>query len=469
MVKAAENVVDFDEHRSAEQAAKEIAPVLSEDYVALEFVNRNLNLVRFDHTHRKWYVWAGNRWRKDDTAVASSWNRSLARSFGSTDRSPADRRRLGSRKFADGVEGFARTDQRMAVTHEHWNQNVEVLGTPGGIVDLRTGELFDPDPNEFITRSTSIDPDISIDCLRWLQFLDQITGHDSTLKQFLQQWAGYCLTGQTREQKLVFIHGPGGTGKSTFATTLLKILTEDYATSAAMETFTDGRFDQHPEQLARLNGVRTVVASETEVGHQWRENRIKHMTGGDPIAARYMRENTFTYQPQFKLTFLGNCAPAISNLDFAIQRRFLIIPFNHKPAEPDLRLDEILKEESAGILRWMINGAVDWYRRGLIVPKAISEATTEYFDSQDVMGQWLNEDCDVDPRNDLLMEKSKLLFASWSAFAKAQGVPPGNQRQINANLRNRSIETKQIKALGTKGCRGIRLKYQTQNWQGDRS
>jgi putative DNA primase/helicase len=182
----------------------------------------------------------------------------------------------------------------------------------------------------------------------------------------------------------------------------------------------------------------------------------------------FMKKNDFTYQPQFKLTFLGNCAPAISNLDSAIQRRFLIIPFNHKPIEPDLRLDEMLAKEWPGILRWMINGAVDWHANGLIVPKAISEATTEYFDSQDVFGQWLAEACDVDPANDLLMEKSKLLFESWSAFAKAQGVPPGDQRQLNMNLRARSIETKQIKALGTSGCRGIRLKIPS-HWQDDRS
>jgi putative DNA primase/helicase len=465
-MKVAENVVDFDEHRSAEQAAKDLIPVLSEDHVALEFVDRNLGLVRFDSTNRKWYVWAGNRWQQDRTAVASSWTRSLVRALAS-DQSPADRRRLGSRKFCDGVEGFARTDQRVAVTHEHWDRNIEALGTPSGIVDLRTGELFDPEPNEFITRSVAVDPDISIDCLRFRRFLDQITGHDPALKKFLQQWAGYCLTGETREQKLVFIHGPGGTGKSTFATTLLKIMA-DYGGAAAMETFTDSRFEQHPEQVARLDGMRMVVASETEAGHKWRENRIKNMTGGDPITAHFMRKNSFTYQPQFKLTFLGNCAPAISNLDSAIQRRFLIIPFNCKPAEPDLRLDEMLAKEWPGILRWMILGAVDWHANGLIVPKAISEATTEYFDSQDAMGQWLSEACDVDPRNELLMEKSKLLFESWSTFAKAQGVPPGDQRQLNTNLRARSIETKQIKALGTSGCRGIRLKIQS-HWQDDRS
>src|SRR5258708_15774426 len=121
MVKAAENVVDFDEHRSAEQAAKEIAPVLSEDYVALEFVNRNLNLVRFDHTHRKWYVWAGNRWRKDDTAVASSWDRNLARSFWSTDRNPPDPRRLRSPNVSRGVVGAARAAQRVSAAHAHWD------------------------------------------------------------------------------------------------------------------------------------------------------------------------------------------------------------------------------------------------------------------------------------------------------------------------------------------------------------
>src|SRR5450755_4683475 len=136
-MKVAENVVDFDEHRSAEQAAKDLATVLSEDYVALEFVNRNIDLVRFDHADRKWYVWAGNRWQRDQTAVAYSWTRSLARSFGSTDQSPADRRRLGSRKFADGVEGLARTDQRIVIEHNHWNPNIEALGTPSGIVDLR--------------------------------------------------------------------------------------------------------------------------------------------------------------------------------------------------------------------------------------------------------------------------------------------------------------------------------------------
>lgn len=466
--KAKPTVVDFDERRNAEQAAKDIAPELSEDYVALEFVERNIDAVRYDWTKKCWHTWSENRWKPDKTAVACAWTRSLVRGLASNQKSVGDRRRLGARKFADGVERFARTDQRIAVTHDHWDRNIDVLGTPSGIVDLRTGELFGSDPELFITRSTAVDPDDITDCLRWLQFLDQITGGDALLKRFLRGWAGYCLTGETREQKLAFILGPGGTGKSTFTSTLQRVMC-DYALSAAMETFSDAKFEQHPEQLARLDGTRMVVASETEAGHKWRANRVKLLTGGDAITARYMRENSFDYRPQFKLTLLGNHAPAISNLDTAIQRRFLVVPFNCKPGEPDLRLEEVLAKEWPGILRWMIKGAVDWYEHGLIVPKAIGEATTRYFDEQDIFKQWMEEACEVDPRNEHLMEKSTDLFASWSLFAKAHGEMPGTQTTFNENLRFRGFEPKQIKVLGTKGCRGIRLKYQTQNWQGDRS
>jgi putative DNA primase/helicase len=464
---APDNVFDLNDHRSPEQAAKDLVPVLSEDHIALEFVSRHLETVRFNWTTRKWHVWSENRWRKDDTTAAFAWTRALVRALASGEKSISDRRRLGSRKFAEGVEGFARADQRIAVTHDHWDRNIEVLGTPSGIVDLRSGELFDPDPNEFITRATACDPDVAADCLRWHQFLNQTTGGDPTLKRFLQQWAGLCLTGETREQKLVFIYGPGGTGKSTFAATLQRIM-GDYAISASMETFADSKFSQHPEELARLDGVRMVVASETEAGHKWRENRVKLLTGGDAITARFMHQNSFDYRPRFKLTFLGNHAPAISSLDHAIQRRFLVVPFLHKPDEPDQRLDETLAQEMGGILRWMLQGAVDWYTHGLIVPKAVNEATSQYFDEQNIFGQWLEESCVVDLKNEHLVEKTTDLFASWSLFGKSLGEMPGTQATFNDKLRSTGFDPKQIKELRTSGCRFIRLKV-AQHWQDDRS
>jgi putative DNA primase/helicase len=235
------------------------------------------------------------------------------------------------------------------------------------------------------------------------------------------------------------------------------------------EMFTDTRFDQHPEQLARLDGMRMVFASETEATHKWRENRAKLLTGGDIVTGRYMHRNSFDFPPQFKLTFLGNRAPGISNLDSAIQRRFLVVPFDCKPKEPDPHLADILMKEAPGILRWAINGAADWYTHGLIVPKAVSEASTSYFDAQNIFGQWLEEFCEVDPKNEFLIEKSVDLFASYSAFAKARGEVPGTQAVFNEKLWFRvRLKVEQIKSLGTKGCRGIRLK-RPQHWQDDKS
>jgi len=452
-----EKVVKLKQRRSPRTAAEDVAPIISEDFIALQYVQRHAELVRFDCTAKTWYVWNGGRWRRDDTRIAFEWTRALARALAQNE-APGDRRKIGRHSFARGVEEFARTDQRIAVTFAHWDPDPHLIGTPSGMVDLQDGQFYNSDPDFFITRSVAVDPVENVTCERWFRFLDEATGGNVEVIRFLQQFAGYCLTGETIEQALVFLYGPGGTGKSVFVNTILRLM-GDYACAASMETFTAAQFDQHPEELARLHGARMVTACETEAGRRWRENRVKQLTGGDMVTARYMRQNSFSYRPQFKLLLLGNHAPAITNLDDAIRRRFLVVRFDHKPLKPDPHLEENLIDEWPGILRWAIRGAIDWYQSGLSRPAAVTEATAQYFDEQDLLGQWVEDCCDADVDNRSLMEKSAALFASWSAFAKARGEVPGSQTSFNNQLRQRGYGgSEQIKALGTKGFRGIRLK-----------
>ena len=191
---------------------------------------------------------------------------------------------------------------------------------------------------------TATEPADAPDCPRWLQFLEEATGGDVELVRFLRQLVGYCLTGVTTEQVLAFIHGLGGNGKSVFVNTVQKILGE-YARVAAIETFTSSHNDRHPEELARLASARMVTASETDSGRRWAEGRVKMITGGDTINARFMHANSFEFTPQFKLVILGNHAPVITNLDDALRRRFLIVPFTRKPAMPDPNLEAALTKE----------------------------------------------------------------------------------------------------------------------------
>ena len=135
------------------------------------------------------------------------------------------------------------------------------------------------------------------------------TKGDVALQRFLQQMAGYVLTGDTTEEIFFFIHGPGGNGKGVFIGALGAIM-GDYAKAASMQTFMTSKSDRHLTELARLVDARLVTASETEEGRQLAVARIKELTGNErPITANFMRQDHFEYVPGFKLVLVGNDKP----------------------------------------------------------------------------------------------------------------------------------------------------------------
>ena len=440
----------------AAAAAALTGEILSEDRVAVEFIRRHGARVRYDHSIASWFIFDGQRWQQDKTRRAFAWARDLAREL-SLDEAPGTKRGAGRAAFAKGVEEHASRDQDVAVITDDWDRDLFVLGTPAGTVNLRTGLIRPPKPADHITKNTAVAPAAYADCPRWTLFLKESTGGDEDLMRFLQQWAGYNLTGSTQEQALAFFHGPGGNGKSVFANVVGGIM-GDYAKVAALDTFTASPHERHPEELATLAGARMVSASETEAGKRWAEARVKSLTGGETIRARFMRQNSFEFRPQFKLTVLGNYAPAITNLDDAIRRRFLIIPFTRKPAHPDPTLEEQLRAEWPGILRWMIDGCLDWQREGLCKPASVLAATQDYFADQDVFQQFLDERCDIDRENEHKFEGKVVLFNAWTDYAKAVGEVPGTGKTFKEAMRRRGFpDPVQIKAIRTRGYRGIRL------------
>jgi len=367
--------------------------ILTEDYAATEFVERYGENLRYCHTKASWFLFNVTHWHEDETGRTLQMARLLAREL-SENQDAAKIAGLNKTAFTSGIERFARNDPQVAVTHKYWDSDPWLLGTPGGTVDLRTGEIRESDRQDGITKLTAVPP-LEDGCPLWVKFLNDATGGDQEFIRFLQQWCGYCLTGITTEHALVFVYGPGGNGKSVF----LKILTRvfgDYAATAAMDTFTSSKNDRHPTDLAKLRGARMVAASETEADRSWAEARIKQLTGGDVISARFMHQDFFEYEPQFKLIVVGNHMPALHNVDDAIRRRFNVVPFILKPTTPDKDLEEkLFIQEAGGILRWMIDGCLDWQANGLSRPDCVKAATKEYFDDQDLLGQWIEERCEV--------------------------------------------------------------------------
>jgi putative DNA primase/helicase len=430
------------------------ADLVTEDAAAQHFAKLHGGVRKYCHGSGAWFLWNQIAWRQDRTGLVFEEARVLARQL--TRAEPAKIRYVSCKtSFAAGVERFARSDPAFAVTMEVWDADPFLLGTPGGTVDLRTGELRPSDPADGVTKLTAVAPAKTADCPLWLAFLDEATGGDTALIRFLQQWAGYALTGDTREHALVFVYGPGGNGKSVLLNVLIGILHE-YAVTAAMDTFTASKGDKHPTDLAMLRGARLVTASETEEGRAWAESRIKQMTGGDPITARFMRQDFFTFCPQFKLIIIGNHRPVLHCVDDAARRRFNIVPFTRTPASPDRLLEEKLKAEWPGIFRWMIEGCLDWQSNGLTRPASVVEATEEYFSAQDVFGQWLDEKCEVEPGNGYKTESNATLYASWREYAEKAGEPAGSQKAFAENMQRRGLQ--RYRNSSGRGFSGIRLK-----------
>jgi putative DNA primase/helicase len=294
------------------------------------------------------------------------------------------------------------------------------------------------------------------ECPQWRSFLSDVTGGDQNLQDYLQRMVGYALTGSTREHALFFLYGTGANGKSVFVNTLADIL-GDYATNAPMDTFMETRTDRHPTDMAGLRGARFVAAIETEQGKRWAESKLKNLTGGDKIAARFMRQDFFEFFPQFKLFVAGNHKPAIRNIDEAMKRRLHLIPFTITvpPEKRDKHLQQKLLAERDGILAWALEGCLAWQRLGrLDPPQLVLDATDEYFEAEDALGRWMDERClRVGTAKSLTAE----LFTDWKQWAEVAGEFVGSQKRFADLLLTRGLE-KWRNGMGLRGFQGIGLK-----------
>jgi putative DNA primase/helicase len=423
------------ETNTAEQVA-DLPPPFSDDAVALYHAEKFANLFRYVALWNRWMHYDGKRWRFDTTLEAYDRIRATCREYsnfeGQTEKASTC---LTSGATVAAVEKLCRSDRRLAATVEQWDSEPYFLNTQDGVVYLPTGVISNHYPEHYLTKITAVAP--GGECPIWLQFLDRITDGDIELQKFLARMAGYAATGSTRDHALFFCYGNGANGKSVFIKTLSDIL-NDYAKVAPIETFTATTFERHSTDLAGLRGARLVTANETEEGRQWAESRIKSSTGGDKIAARFMRQDFFEFTPQFKLIIAGNHKPGLRSVDEAIRRRFNLVPFavTIPAAERDTELTEKLKAEWPGILQWIIDGARDWFDNGICPPECVTRATAEYLDEQDSLTAWLTENCQTGAD---YRDTAKALFASWVRWATSAGIPAGKRTSFLDGLRKKGL------------------------------
>ncbi len=390
----------------------------------------------------KWMLWNGSRWEADDLLQHMTMVRKFLRRVAEM-AEPKAARALRSDMTRATVERMVRSNPEIAARADQWDADPWLLGTPGGTVDLRTGELREARRSDYITRQTAITP-AKAATPQWHAFLRRIFPTTPEVVPFLQRAAGYALTGQTTEHKLLFAFGTGRNGKGVFFNTLSAII-GDYATTAASATFLDSGVEQHPTDLASLAGARLVTASELPPGKGWNESRIKSLTGGDPITARRMRQDFFTFDPQFTLMIAGNHMPSFRGVDEAIRARVLLIHFAEviPEAERDPNLAEKLCAEWPAILQWAIEGALLWQQQGLAAPETVKAASAEYLEDEDTLGQFVDECLSGAPGGFVPM---KALYSAFRSWCSEQGMhSPWTQRALTTAMKERGYVVKHRK------------------------
>lgn len=412
-----------------------------------------------------WLYWDGAKWARDISKRHMDYTRDVCAKASNealrnvTPPTKAERvaARCASYPVMRNAATIAESDPAMQVTTDQLDADIYLLNTKNGLVDLRTGELMPHNRSKLCTRVTSVEVDFDMPAPRWNAFLNEACNGDAELKSYLQRLAGYSATGSTKEHVLAFAHGSGGNGKGTFLGAIGAIL-GDYAAVASADVFLASHNQRHPTELAALMGARLVHAQEIDPSRKWDEAKVKSLTGGDKISARFMRQDLFEFHPQFTLVIAGNTKPEITNVDDAMRRRMHLIPFETKPLVKDMDLPDKLKEEYPAILAWIVEGAKLWIDKGLQPPTLVLKATEEYLQGEDVLARWMADRCVVNAEAEANTTDAFHDFQEWAREENESKGKTWSQRKFNSEMRSRGFEyTKDKASRSTRVFRGFEL------------
>lgn len=387
------------------------APSASEIALAEQFAADAKGMFRWT-PGLDWMMNVGANWERDEALQRYKLAKEVC-AYAAADLKGRAAIQVCSAKTVNAVLMLARDIEGISTSVEKWDAHPDLLNTPFGVVNLKTGELG-PDSSLLFTHVTEIAPQQAPTPI-WDKFLADVFDGDPAMIEFIQRMAGYCLTGSTEEQKLFFLHGTGANGKSVFLDTL-KGIAGTYAFSLPTEALMAQRHaPQHPTIYADLRGARVAVSAEIEDSAHWAESLIKQLTGDETYRARFMRQDFFEFKVTHKHLIAGNYKPRLKGDDSAMARRLVLIPFNQRFEGPrrDKHLSKKLRAEWPGILHWAIVGATKWAKSGLAIPQSVTDASAEYMAEQNDLELWIAECCERDLAATATAAAAYESFAAW--------------------------------------------------------
>ena len=365
------------------------------------FVNKFENTVRYSYIDKGWYFYNGKKWEFDLVGHVKSLTEEVIKDMkvelAYCENEDEEKQFFKHLKYTRNNRGktnmLKESEHRLPTLPDEFDKRKDVFNCMNGVISLRDGKLHEHSYEQYLSKISYVEYTDNIDCPMWIEFLNQIFGHDQELIDYIQKAVGYSMSGSTKEQCVFFCYGNGRNGKSTFLDIISAIM-GDYATNIQPETImVQNRQSGANSDIARLKGARFVTTVEPNEGARINEGLLKQLTGGDIVTARHLYGREFEFEPEFKLWMSTNHKPIIRGRDLGIWRRMHLIPFTVQV--PDEKVDKNLKyklkKELSGILNWAVEGCIKWQREELEMPEAVKEAVKEYQSEMDVISAFLDE------------------------------------------------------------------------------
>jgi putative DNA primase/helicase len=423
----------------------------------IRFANQNRGRVLFSQARKKFLVFDGRRFIAESTCQAEGLAKATAETiWAEAAAEPDDAKRTELRKHALRSESSrallamlqcARSEPGIAIDEALLDPDPMLLNARNGTIDLRAGVLRDHDPGDLITRLVNLDYKEDATCPVFDRCLSTFMQGDVSLIEFIWQLLGYCLTGSVREQKLLMAIGPTRTFKSTLIAVFQGIL-GDYAVTASPDLLLASKWGSNSrgpsEDIARLRGARFVSCVETDEDKRLSIARVKMLTGGkDKLTARFLHENSTTFDATFKILLATNFAPVVEG-DEAAWSRIVRIPFTVQIPEGDIDLDffdKKLRPELPGILTSAVAACLRWQKAGrLALPTKVSDAVRTYREDEDVVGMFIEEQCETTG----IVRKSELYerFRYWFKRSYGESEEPLSSNALGRRLHDKGFEDK---------------------------
>ena len=342
------------------------------------------------------------------------------------------RSKVSGLPFCNNIIGFLQCENNLFDDSftKKLSLHKNLLAVKNGCVELDTGKLRERECSDYFTTAIETAYNPEANSIEFESFIKDVFSHpdlvdSESLIEFLQISLGYMITKETKHQVMFLANGSGSNGKGVLANCLLNTLEQNAVNSDGAlldKKVLESANSASPALMALENKTLSII-NEMEEGVSMGA-LFKKLVDSGSITARNLHQSPKTFDLTHKLLIFCNDTPVIPSTDQSYARRIAGLPFKNSYKSKadclggdkvkDTGLEERLLSNREGILKYLVEGAKEYYKKGGLgdLPEDVKIFNKEILDEHAWEGglEFTGDDCDELSSKDLMAYLQNLGF-----------------------------------------------------------